>query len=58
MSSRHQDEVLAEAKANPGMAALAQGSSSRRPTVTLCCLLRALTAVNSTTSSWRSCAER
>ena len=24
-SSRHQDEVLAEAKANPGMAALAQG---------------------------------
>ena len=25
MSSRHQDEVLAEAKANPGMAALAQG---------------------------------
>ncbi|STQ08952.1 lipopolysaccharide ABC transporter permease LptF [Enterobacter cloacae] len=55
MSSRHQDEVLAEAKANPGMAALAQGSSSRRPTETQCCLLRASTAVNSTTSSWRSC---
>jgi lipopolysaccharide export LptBFGC system permease protein LptF len=58
MSSRHQDEVLAEAKANPGMAALAQGSSSRRPTVTLCCLLRALMAVNSTTSSWRSCGRK
>ena len=38
-SSRHQDEVLAEAKANPGM-----GNSSKRLMAARCCSSKALTA--------------
>ncbi|VEA21638.1 putative permease [Salmonella enterica subsp. enterica] len=57
-SSKHQDEVLAEAKANPGMAALAQGNSSRRPTAARCCLSKALMAATSTMFSWRRFALR
>ncbi len=57
-SSRHQDEVLAEAKANPGLAALAQGSSSRRPTVTPCCLSKASMATASMTCFLLNCARK
>lgn len=52
-SSRHQDEVLAEAKANPGMAALAQGNSSKRLMAARCCSSKALTAAISKMCSSR-----
>ncbi len=53
-SSRHQDEVLAEAKANPGMAALAQGQFQQATNGKLpCCSSKALTAAISKMCSSR-----
>ena len=57
-SSRHQDEVLAEAKANPGMAALAQGQFQQASDGSRCCLLRTSTATASAMFSCSAAAAR
>lgn len=58
VSSRHQDEVLAEAKANPGMAALAQGQFQQATDGNSVLLLKAWMAAALTTSSSRNSAPK
>ncbi len=57
-SSRHQDEVLAEAKLTRGWRRWRRGSSSRRPTVTPCCLSKASMAAASMTCFLLNCARK
>ncbi len=57
-SSRHQDEVLAEAKANPGLAALAQGQFQQATDGTPCCLSKASMATASMTCFLLNCARK
>lgn len=55
MSSRHQDEVLAEAKANPGMAALAGGQFQQATGRNSVLFIESVDGSKFNDVFWRSC---
>jgi lipopolysaccharide export system permease protein len=57
-SSRHQDEVLAEAKANPGMAALAQGQFQQASDGNAVLFIESVNGNRFMTSSLPSCVRK